>query len=305
MCIRDRYAQHTEVTGQVFSPEVIDSVYHQTQGQPWLVNAVVREIITEILGSDYSKSVTPEHVGQAVETIIQRRDTHIDSLLERLKEERVRKVVEPVLTGEEKGFDFTDDDYQYVLDLGLMKNIKGVLKPSNPIYAEVIVRKLGSASQMSMDSSGFPPEAPAYLENGILNMKKLLTDFQQFWRDNSAIWEERFLYKEAAPHLILMAFLQRVTNSGGRTDRELATGRKRLDLCIHYQNHRYPIEIKIRYSAKTYDEGRNQLSDYMDTLGCNEGWLVVFDRRKKQSWKSRLFWKTGKTDDKEIHTVGC
>jgi len=299
------YAQHTEVTGQVFSPEVIDSVYHQTQGQPWLVNAVVREIVTEILESDYSKSVTQEHVGQAVETIIQRRDTHIDSLLERLKEERVRKVVEPVLTGEEKGFDFTDDDYQYVLDLGLMKNIKGVLKPSNPIYAEVIVRKLGSASQMSMDSSGFPPEAPAYLENGILNMKKLLTDFQQFWRDNSAIWEERFLYKEAAPHLILMAFLQRVTNSGGRTDRELATGRKRLDLCIHYQNHRYPIEIKIRYSAKTYDEGRNQLSDYMDTLGCNEGWLVVFDRRKKQSWKSRLFWKTGKTDDKEIHTVGC
>jgi hypothetical protein len=299
------YAQHTEVTGQVFSPEVIDSVYHQTQGQPWLVNAVVREIVTEILESDYSKSVTPEHVGQAVETIIQRRDTHIDSLLERLKEERIRRVVEPVLTGEEKGFDFTDDDYLYVLDLGLMKNIKGVLKPSNPIYAEVIIRKLSSASQMSMDSSGFPPEAPAYLENGILNMKKLLTDFQQFWRDNSEIWQERFLYKEAAPHLILTAFLQRVINSGGRTDRELATGRKRLDLCIHYQNRRYPIEIKIRQGPKTYDEGKKQLSDYMDTLGCDKGWLVVFDRRKKQSWKSRLFWKTDKTDNKEIHIVGC
>jgi len=299
------YAQHTEVTGQVFSHEVIDSVYHQTQGQPWLVNAVVREIVTEILESDYSKSITPEHVGQAVETIIQRRDTHIDSLLERLKEERIRRVVEPVLTGEEKGFDFTDDDYLYVLDLGLMKNIKGVLKPSNPIYAEVIIRKLSSASQMSMDSSGFPPEAPAYLENGILNMKKLLTDFQQFWRDNSEIWQERFLYKEAAPHLILTAFLQRVINSGGRTDRELATGRKRLDLCIHYQNRRYPIEIKIRQGPKTYDEGKKQLSDYMDTLGCDKGWLVVFDRRKKQSWKSRLFWKTGKTDNKEIYIVGC
>jgi AAA-like domain len=299
------YAQHTEVTGQVFSPEVIDSVYHQTQGQPWLANAVVREIVTEILGSDYSESVTPEHVGEAVETIIQRRDTHIDSLLERLKEERIRRVVEPVLIGEEKGFDFTDDDYLYVLDLGLMKNIKGVLKPSNPIYAEVIIRKLSSASQMSMDSSGFPPEAPAYLENGILNMKKLLTDFQQFWRDNSEIWQERFLYKEAAPHLILTAFLQRVINSGGRTDRELATGRKRLDLCIYYQNRRYPIEIKIRQGPKTYDEGKKQLSDYMDTLGCDKGWLVVFDRRKKQSWKSKLFWKTGKTDNKEIYIVGC
>jgi len=295
------YAQHTEVTGQVFSPEVIDSVYHQTQGQPWLVNAVVREIVTEILESDYSKSVTQEHVGQAVETIIQRRDTHIDSLLERLKEERVRKVVEPVLTGKEIVFDPLIDDFQYVLDLGLLKKDGGQFSPSNPIYADVMIRYLGMSE--SVDNRKY--HLPLYISEQGLDMKKLLTDFQQFWRDNSAIWEERFLYKEAAPHLILMALLQRVTNSGGRTDRELATGRKRLDLCIHYQNHRYPIEIKIRQGPKTYDEGKKQLSDYMDTLGCDKGWLVVFDRRKKQSWKSRLFWKTGKTDDKEIHTVGC
>jgi hypothetical protein len=295
------YNQHTEVTGQVFSPEVIDSVYHQTQGQPWLVNAVVREIITEILGSDYSKSVTPEHVGEAVETIIQRRDTHIDSLLERLKEERVRKVVEPVLTGKEIVFDPLVDDFQYVLDLGLLKKDGGQFSPSNPIYADVIIRYLGMSE--SVDNRKY--HLPLYISGQRLDMKKLLTDFQQFWRDNSEIWEERFLYKEAAPHLILTAFLQRVINSGGRTDRELATGRKRLDLCIYYQNRRYPIEIKIRQGPKTYDEGKKQLSDYMDTLGCDKGWLVVFDRRKKQSWKSKLFWKTGKTDNKEIYIVGC
>jgi hypothetical protein len=43
----------------------------------------------------------------------------------------------------------------------------------------------------------------------------------------------------------------------------------------------------------------------MDTLGCDEGWLVVFDRRKKQSWKSRLFRKTGKTENRTVHIVGC
>ena len=295
------YNQHTEVTGQFFSPDVIDSVYHQTRGQPWLVNAVVREIITEILESDYSKSVTQEHVGQAVETIIQRRDTHIDSLLERLKEERVRKVVEPVLTGKEIVFDPLVDDFQYVLDLGLLKKDGGQFSPSNPIYADVMIRYLGMSE--SIDNRKY--HLPLYISEQRLDMKKLLTDFQQFWRDNSAIWEERFLYKEAAPHLILTAFLQRVINSGGRTDRELATGRKRLDLCIHYQNRRYPIEIKIRQGPKTYDEGKKQLSDYMDTLGCDKGWLVVFDRRKKRSWKSKLFWKTGKTDNKEIYIVGC
>jgi len=299
------YGQHTEATGQVFPPEVTDSVYYYTQGQPWLVNAVAREIIVKILESDHTKAVVSEHVEKAVETIIQRRDTHIDSLLERLKEERVRRIVEPVIVGEEKGFDFTDNDYQYVLDLGLLKNEKGVLLPSNPIYADVIIRKLSSEPQMTMDSADFPPHAPAYLSAGKLDMKKLLTDFQNFWRENSAIWQERFQYKEAAPHLILMAFLQRIINTGGRIDRELATGRGRIDLCIHYQSRKYPVEIKIRRDAKTPEQGKQQLADYMDTLGCDEGWLVIFDRRKKTSWKNKIFWKTAKINDKEIHIAGC
>ncbi len=299
------YSQHTEETGQTFSSHVIQASYHYTQGQPWLVNAVAREILVKILESDFSRPVTAEHVEQAVEAIIQRRDTHIDSLLERLKEERVRRIVEPVITGEEKDFNFTDDDYRYVLDLGLLKNVGNVLRPSNPVYSEAVIRKLCSSPQTSMDLSGFPPHAPAYLTAGKLDMKRLLTDFQTFWRENSAIWEERFQYKEAAPHLILMAFLQRIVNTGGRIDRELATGRGRIDLCLHYQGRKYPVEIKIRRDKKTLEEGKKQLTDYMDTLGCDTGWLIIFDRRKKQSWKSRLFWKTRRINDKEVHIVGC
>ncbi len=303
--VRELYHQHTQDTGQVFPADIIDSIYYYTQGQPWLVNAVAREITAKILESDHAKEIRPEHAEKAVESIIHRRDTHIDSLLERLKEERVRRIVEPVIVGEEKGFDFTDNDYQYVLDLGLLKNEKGVLLPSNPVYADVIVRKLSSQPQMAMDSADFPPHAPAYLTAGKLDMKKLLTDFQNFWRENSAIWQERFQYREAAPHLILMAFLQRVINTGGRIDREMATGRGRIDLCLHWQNQKYPVEIKIRRDSKTLEEGKRQLAQYMDTLGCEEGWLVIFDRRKKTSWKSRLFWKTGKVENRIIHAAGC
>ena len=32
--------------------------------------------------------------------------------------------------------------YQYVLDLGLIRNDRGVLRPANPIYGEVIARTL-------------------------------------------------------------------------------------------------------------------------------------------------------------------
>ena len=299
------YEQHTGQTGQVFPQQAVRKMYHHTQGQPWLVNAVAREIIVKILGSDFSESVCPGHADQAVQNIILRRDTHIDSLLERLREERVRRIVEPVITGKEEGFAQTDDDYRYVLDLGLLTNAGGVLAPSNTIYAEVIIRDLASAAQMSMDSARYPPHLPAYVSGEKLAMRHLLEDFQRFWRENAAIWKERFQYKDAAPHLVLMAFLQRVINRGGQIVREPALGRRRLDLCVHYAGMRYPIELKLRNDRRTYEKGQAQLADYMDRLGCDEGWLVVFDRRKSVSWKKKLFWKTVTGDDRQIHIVGC
>jgi hypothetical protein len=74
---------------------------------------------------------------------------------------------------------------------------------------------------------------------------------------------------------------------------------------VYYENQKYPVEIKIRRDQKTIEEGKKQLADYMETPGCDKGWLVVFDRRKRTSWKNRLFWKTVRINDKEIHIVGC
>ncbi len=296
-------AQHTRETGQRFSSEFLDRLFHYTQGQPWLLNAVAREVVVKILKNDVSQSPTRAHVDQAVETIIQRRDTHIDSLLERLKEERVQKIVEPLLVGETRGVDPLDDDCQYVLDLGLLKESDGLLYFSNPIYSEVVVRYLGMKAQNAIPSDRHAPIA--YMKDDRLDMKKLLTNFQMFWREHSEIWLERFQYKEAAPHLVLMAFLQKIAGQDRFITREMASGRGRLDICIQHGGSRYPIEIKIRRNNKTTEEGKAQLSAYMETLGCDEGWLVVFDRRKKPSWKSKLFWKTETVDGKVVHTVGC
>jgi hypothetical protein len=60
---------------------------------------------------------------------------------------------------------------------------------------------------MAMKERGFPPSAAAYLIDGKLDMKQLLSEFKQFWRENSDIWVDKYQYKEAAPHLILQAYL--------------------------------------------------------------------------------------------------
>ncbi|MBI4645021.1 MAG: ATP-binding protein [Bacteroidia bacterium] len=296
------YRQHTHATGQVFEKSAVEKVFVQTDGQPWLVNAIAREIVVELLGEDFSRPITESLVDEAIQNIILRRDTHIDSLIERLKEPRVQKIIEPMILGEENKINILDDDTQFCMNLGLIKATGGEFLPANKIYNEVIVRMLSFNSQFHLESKVINIWAD---EKGNLDMNGLMKGFQQFWRENSDAWIDRYDYKEAAPHLIMQAFLQRVINNGGWVAREYASGRERIDLCIQYSKKKYPVELKLYYSEKTIPQGLEQLSNYMDTLGEKTAWLLIFDRRTDKTWDEKIFWKTIRRNGKVIHLVGC
>ena len=148
------YAQHTEETGQKFAPDVLGKVMDFSGGQPWLVNALARECVEKIHGFRYGETVTADDVESAKETIIRRRDTHVDSLMDRLREPRVRRVMEPVMLGDQLvGTSVNDEDYRYVQDLGLLKEVRGALVPANRMYAEIIGRYLSRDEQTRMMQS--------------------------------------------------------------------------------------------------------------------------------------------------------
>jgi hypothetical protein len=302
--ITQLYKQHTDETGQVFEDAAVELVREQTQGQPWLVNAIAREVIEKIQHSDYTKPVTAELVNEAIQNIILARPTHIDSLLERLKEQRVRRIIEPVILGE--GLIPRDsDDFLYTRDLGLIRVINGRIEPANPIYAEVIIRKLSSDIQDELQNPKYPYQLPRYLNGERIDMDYLMRDFQQFWHANSDIWLKRCDdYPEAAPHLVMMAFLQRVVNGGGQIIREMASGTGRLDLCLIYKNRKYPIELKIRYGDKYIEDGIEQTARYMDLHCCHEGWLVTFDRRPTVRWEDKLYFRKEIVNGKTVTVVG-
>ncbi|TAF57269.1 MAG: ATP-binding protein, partial [Oscillatoriales cyanobacterium] len=112
------YNQHTEDTGQVFTPEASALAFELTQGQPWLVNALAKEIVEELV-TDESIAITAEHILTAKEILIKRQDTHLDSLAEKLRENRVKAIIEPILAGRELP-ESSNDDRQYLVDLGLL-----------------------------------------------------------------------------------------------------------------------------------------------------------------------------------------
>ena len=297
--VRGLLAQHTAQTGQPFTEEARAELWRLSQGQPWLANALAAEVCFEKAGvRDRNREVTFEAVTKARERLIRRRDTHLDQLAAILEEERVRRVIEPVLSGETSEDVFRPDDVRYVRDLGLVAQSPPV-RVANPIYREVIPRELTSVTQELLTHQ------PAWYigADGRLLMDKLMEAFQAHFREHSEHWLDRFDYREAGPQLLLQAFLHRVVNSGGRIEREYGVGSRRMDLAVIWPvrsvgaetaavaEQRIVVECKLlkRAPEATLEEGLGQTVAYMELWGAEEGHLALFDRRGGRSWQERLY----------------
>ncbi|MFT4929833.1 MAG: hypothetical protein ACI8WB_005968, partial [Phenylobacterium sp.] len=219
--IQNLYLQHTKETGQTFAPQLFDLLWLDTQGQPWLVNALAYQMTWEDRANrDRNKTITLADYLAAREFLIQSRTTHLHQLSTKLKEPRVRSVIGPMLAGGVLP-DILPEDIDYVVDLGLVNRASnGALAIANRIYQEVIPRDLSWSIQSAIEQQ----QSWYVKEDNQLDMAKLLAAFVQYFRENSEAWVERFDYKEVAPQLLLQAFLQRVVNGGGRINREYALG---------------------------------------------------------------------------------
>lgn len=164
-----------------------------------------------------------DRIRTAREILIQERVVHLDSLTERLREKRIKRIVQTIIIGEADPTLTDGDDFRYTVDIGLVNLMNGNPVISNPIYRETIARVLSQGMQDAIPA----PEWRWKKEDGSLDMDALMSEFQNFWAHNSEIWEQRADYTEAFPHLLMMAFLQRVINGGGRVEREYAAGRGR------------------------------------------------------------------------------
>ena len=290
-------AQHTEETGQQFDEDALQRVWHLTCGQPFLVNALARRACFEDeRGRDRTRTIGVEAIDDAKEGMILDRVTHLDQLTDKLREDRVRKVIEPMLAGHSRAR-WSTRDLEYVRDLGLVAPDAPV-RIANPIYAEAVARDLTDALQEEL-----LVQTSWYVRpDGSLDVPKLLESFQCYVRENSDHWPHRFMYKEAGPHLVLQAYLQRVVKGYGRLEREYGLGLGRTDILLLWPESSGPnpakvsnhvVECKVAGEAHgpetVIQEGLKQTASYMDRCGAESGHLVVFDTRAGQSWEDRIF----------------
>ena len=309
---KDLYLQHTTETGQIFEQGIYEKLWNDTKGQPWLVNALAYELTwQEKELRDRTKTISVEHYNQARENLIYSRATHLDQLVDKLSEPRVKHVIEQMLNGDAELQTFKPSDIEYIIDLGLITRTReGKLEISNDIYKETIPRELTWGIQSTISNQ----EQHWYIkEDNSIDMLKLLRAFQQFFRENADSWIEHLDYKEAGPQLLLQAFLQRLINGGGRIDREYGLGRKRTDIIIQWplegdkgflgSVQRIVIETRILYSNldKTIAAGLEQTSQYSDLVAASESHLIIFNRSKKVLWDDKIWQKTMQYEQRKLH----
>jgi hypothetical protein len=281
--VRALLAQHTAETGQPFEEPALARIVELCGGQPWLVNALAREVIEKM---KVEGPITRAHVDDAKERLVLARATHLDSLVHKLAEPRVRRVIEPLLAGELAPTEGVfNDDVAYVVDLGLVKS--NPLRVANPMYAEVIARVLSNPAQQSIVADPRSFVRP----DGRFDLDVLLREFAAFWIEQGDALTESATYREAAAQLVLMAFLQRVVNGGGVVTREYGIASRRIDLLVTWPwvdaegkrlVQREAIELKVWRDGRKdpLAEGLRQLDAYLARVGLDEGVLVLFDRRR-------------------------
>jgi hypothetical protein len=74
-------------------------------------------------------------------------------------------------------------------------------------------------------------------------------------------------------------------------------------MLVKFKKQEFALEIKIKRDKISIEEGKEQLSNYLDRLGLPEGYLVIFDPGKKK-WEQKIYYKVEIHHNKKIIMVG-
>lgn len=296
------WRQHQDETGQVIDPAIFAELWEDTQGQPWLVNALGQEVTWKDRElRDRSQPITLERYFDARERLILSRATHLDQLTDKLREKRVLPIISDILQGKTVDTSYPADDLRYVEDLGLIVT-RPEIRIANRIYTEVIPRELTWSTQQALTQQTVWYVA----SDGRLDIPKLLVAFQRYYRENSESWLGSEPYREAGAQLLLQTFLHRIVNGDGRVGRELAMGSGRVDLGVEWPldraqrfngpTQKVAIEIKVVRDHDGLDatvaKGLEQLDAYASRMRADESYLVIFDQRPGRTWDERVWRRT-------------
>lgn len=252
----------------------VDRIFDLTNGAPFLVNSLASRVVE--LFEQRKGAITAADVDKARDVVLERRGGVLDEAVDRMRDPRFKALLEQVGSGILR--DLSSEEARAAVDLGIIRETpEGAVAFANPMWKLLVARQLPNAK-----SSMFSTDKPAWVRpDGRLDPEKLLETFLEFWRRHGDQVFAGATYGELSP-LVLTAFLNGIIKSGGLIEREYALGRGRMDVCIRQGGSAVALVVKVRRDrdADPAVEGLVQVDESLARHGIEDGWLVIFDRRK-------------------------
>lgn len=287
----EEYAQDRGVALDAAS--IAGRLFYYTSGHPFLVSKLCKMFDEKMLPQKSEREWTTGDVDEAAHQLTKESNVNFDDLSKNLdnNKELYRLAQAIALNGERYAFTVYHPPANLGILYGIFTNRNGVLAIHNRIYQEVITEKMMFQAQFDNQTVLKRHDDAFWLPGNRLDIRKVMLKFQEMMREEQSLKNEDFLEREG--RLLFLAFLKPVLNGHGYALKEpQISEEKRLDVFIAYHEHRYVVELKRWYGQNAHEQGLNQLSDYLDRLGLETGFLLIFDHRKNKEWKEQDFvWK--------------
>jgi hypothetical protein len=284
-----------KLDGEYFS----EKLYFYTSGYPFLVSKLCKIIDENIMDKD-KLEWKEEYIEKAVKELLNESNTNFDSLIKNLENSKsIYNIVNSILV---KGliidYNLHNPEINIGVLYGIFKNDSGKLKINNKIYELLIYDYMISKiqTQSSVEFSNYNDKINFIKTDGSLDIKKVLIKFQEFMKHEYSEKREAFLEEDG--RLIFLAFLSPIINGTGFAFKEVKGGEeKRFDIVITYEKKMFILELKIWYGEEYHKKGQFQLGEYLEQYGLEEGYLLIFDFRKKTGL-------AGKAEETMINVAG-
>lgn len=259
---------HTGMAIHELSQWIID----YTSGYPFLVSKLCKTIDEKNLGWNYAGIL------EAVKQLLVERNTLFDDMNKKLSDfPELRNMLKNILyNGESYRYNADDKSTELAKMFNFITNDHGMVRISNRIFETRLYNAFAfeeeNKSQIVQESY---IDKNQFIENGQLNVEKIIQRFIVHFQDIYGDRDEKFVESEGRKYF--MFYIKPIINGVGNYYIEAQTrDNLRTDMIIDYMGHQYIIEMKIWRGDSYNKRGEQQLLDYLDYYHLDKGYLMSF-----------------------------
>jgi len=183
--VRDLYAQYTQETNQPFVEEAVQKIYHETSGQPWMVNRL-GAILTNQVKKNTIDAITTGDVKKAIDLLLKENNSHFENLYEKILQHQM--TFSNILTQTIKYYP-DDKSQSWLRQYGLIKEYNNQAIVANLIYKKRFshfseTKPLSKTIHNKQIFISYSREDKRWLKRLLVHLKPLSFKGVQVWYDD-------------------------------------------------------------------------------------------------------------------------